>query len=322
MSVRQEMVLTACGYSTARFFRTQLKLRYLLVPLASNSGSLISLGGNGLSDKPDANEVRIVIRSADAPAGAEDPRLIPAEVFRRIFNSFLAALKVAELVQRRATPYTPRSQVYISDLKMGSNQFALATRTQAVQLLRQCAEGVYRSDYSIADRYTPIAHKIVEIGKLYSANFSVRAEFISAEFPIDEFFVSQTKRLENALRFVEQRRKPSYFAGSMINSFVGRLGYIDYIGSTWKGTLLLDGSAKQIECIFDRTRGEDAYNPFGNKRVSIVGIAIYTGDSQLPERIEVKSIEELPFADQLRDIRGSMTGGNFSSWGSDADSLN
>ncbi|WP_375456282.1 hypothetical protein [uncultured Methylobacterium sp.] len=275
-----------------------------------------------MADPPDANELRVVIRSADVPADADDLRLVPAEVFRKVFNSFLAALKVAELVQRREMIHPQRSQVFISDLKMGSNQFALATRTQAVHLLRQCAESVYRSDYSIADRYTPIAHKLVEIGKGFRSDFSVRAEFVSTEVPIDHFFVEQTRRLENALRSVKQQRKPSYFAGSMINSFVGRLGNIDYLGPAWKGILLLDGTAKQIECVFDRARGEDAYNPFGNKRVSVSGVAIYTGDSPLPQRIEIKSIEEIPFAEQFRDIRGSMIGSDFASWGFDADRLN
>jgi hypothetical protein len=47
-------------------------------------------------------------------------------------------------------------------------------------------------------------------------------------------------------------------------------------------------------------------NPFGNKNVCVTGRAIYTGDSQLPERIEVLSIEERAHVVAAIDIRGSL----------------
>ena len=47
-------------------------------------------------------------------------------------------------------------------------------------------------------------------------------------------------------------------------------------------------------------------NPFGNKNVCVTGRAIYTGDSQLPERIEVLTIEERAHVNAAIDIRGSL----------------
>ena len=58
--------------------------------------------------------------------------------------------------------------------------------------------------------------------------------------------------------------------------------------------------------MFDKSKGEDAVNPFGNKNVCVTGRAIYTGDSELPERVEVLTIEELRPAAKPMDIQGSL----------------
>jgi hypothetical protein len=89
-------------------------------------------------------------------------------------------------------------------------------------------------------------------------------------------------------------------------SFEGRLDQIDYRGAVWTGDLMLPAGTTHIECVFDKSQGEDALNPFGNKNVCITGRAIYTGDSQLPERIEVLDIEERAHVSSAIDIRGSL----------------
>ena len=97
-----------------------------------------------------------------------------------------------------------------------------------------------------------------------------------------------------------------YFAGSVIGAFDGTLKNINYRGTSWRGHLVLPGGNAQIECVFDQSKGEDEYNRHGNKRVSITGRAIYTGDGPLPEHIEVVSIEDIPLAEIAIDIRGSF----------------
>jgi hypothetical protein len=103
-------------------------------------------------------------------------------------------------------------------------------------------------------------------------------------------------------------------SSAVITSFDGKLGEIDYRGEVWVAHLVLDGSDRQIECVFDKTHGEGTFKPFGNKRVSVTGRAIYAGDSKLPERIEVISIEEIARAVDAIDIRGTMTGKSYFSW--------
>ena len=65
-------------------------------------------------------------------------------------------------------------------------------------------------------------------------------------------------------------------------------------------------SATQIDCVFDRSMGEDRVNPFGNKTVAVAGRAIFTGDSALPERVEIMTIEQLSRATRAIDIRGTL----------------
>ena len=66
--------------------------------------------------------------------------------------------------------------------------------------------------------------------------------------------------------------------------------------------------------MFDKSKGEDALNPFGNKSVSVTGRAIYTGDSQLPERIEVLKIEEQPRANDVISIQSSLAPASSWDW--------
>jgi len=76
----------------------------------------------------------------------------------------------------------------------------------------------------------------------------------------------------------------------------GVLGKIEYLGRTWKGTRIIPGGNARIECIVERGSGEEICHRFSNKRVSTIGKAINTSDGQLPQRLEVIEIEEVPAA--------------------------
>jgi hypothetical protein len=134
--------------------------------------------------------------------------------------------------------------------------------------------------------------------------FHVLAQFNDTELPIDDFFRRQVDRV--GAKEDWNIKTDNWFLGSAIMSFEGRLDEIDYRGPVWTGDLMLPAGTTHVECVFDKSQGEDALNPFGNKNVCITGRAIYTGDSQLPERIEVLSIEERAHVNAAIDIRGSL----------------
>ena len=268
--------------------------------------------------RPD--EMRIIIQASDALDNPARP--IPAKVFKSIFSTLFDALKAAdaELHEKKH-----RSEFFISHLAMGSNVFGVseqrrsmsATRSPSIDLVKQSIGSVYRSDFSRVVTKTRLAKSIIKIGKAIDSGYPTVAYFPDQDIPLDSFFARQADRLKNAISpsAIESR----FFAGSAVGSFDGRLGSIDYRGATWVGNLMLPGHGVQIECVFNRSLGEDAFNPYGNKRVSVTGRAIYTGDSQLPERIEVMSIDAIPLASKHIDIRGSLIEKQyFSGWDSDS----
>ncbi|AYD02046.1 hypothetical protein [Neorhizobium sp. NCHU2750] len=270
--------------------------------------------------RPD--EMRVIIRPADAPD--DSSRLIQASVFAKMFNSVFSAIKAAN---KDATEKKSRSEFFISHLKMGSNEFGILehkrtsgdTPSPSIDLFKRCATSVIRNEFDRVDQFPEVAKGLVRIGDKLNPNYAILAQFADMELPIDGFFAKQTQRYKQHRK---ERLAPPYFAGNAIGSFEGVIGNIDYRGAAWTGHIVLPGGAGvQIECVFDKTKGEDSFNPFGNKRVSVTGRAIYTGESQLPERIEVITIQEIHSAKSYLSIQGSLTGKQYLDWDASLENL-
>lgn len=252
------------------------------------------------------NEVRVVIRPVDDRGDDFGP--IPAELFKKTFDAFLTALMVTD---RELQPKARSSEFLISQLAVDPYEFGILekrrafgqTTPSAIEFFRRCAEGVYRSDYQTVVRHPRVTRAFIRIVKALDPSFQVLAQFNDTELPIDDFFRRQVDRVGVK---DDAARTDNWFLGSAIMSFEGRLDEIDYRGAVWTGELMLPAGTTHIECVFDRSQGEDVLNPFGNKNVCITGRAIYTGDSQLPERIEVLTIEERAHVHAAIDIRGSL----------------
>jgi hypothetical protein len=259
------------------------------------------------------NEIRVVIQLVEARDYDVGP--IPAQLFKKTFDGFFTAL---ETTDRELQPKTRSSEFVISHLALNSCEFGIAEKRRsfgqnstpsAVEFFRRCAEGIYRSDYQTVVRHPRLTRAFVRIVKALDPRFHVLARFNDTELPIDDFFARQVDRV--GLRD-EGSQTDNWFLGSAMMSFEGRLDQIDYRGAVWTGDLMLPAGTTHIECVFDKSQGEDALNPFGNKNVCITGRAIYTGDSQLPERIEVLDIEERAHVSTAVDIRGSLDLSEFS----------
>jgi len=252
------------------------------------------------------NEIRVVIRPVEARDYVPGP--LPAELFKRTFDAFLTALLVTD---RELQPKARSSAFFISQLSADPYEFGIFEKRKALgqatpsatEFFRRCAEGIYRSDYQTVVRRPRITRAFIRIVKALDPDFHVLVQFNDTELPVDDFFRRQVDRVgakDDAVR------SDNWFLGSAIMSFEGRLDEIDYRGAVWTGDLMLPGGTTHIECVLDKAQGEDALNPFGNKNVCVTGRAIYTGDSQLPERIEVLTIEERSHASAAIDIRGSL----------------
>jgi hypothetical protein len=269
-----------------------------------------------------SSEIRVVIRAVEAPGFG--PELIPAQLFKKIFDAFLAALVAADQ-ELHTKPVS--SQFFISHLAERSCEFGIIEKQRslaagggsAIEFFRRCAGRVYRSDYQILLRYQRLMRALHRIVKALDPAYVVLVQYHDMELPLDGFFCRQVDRAGS--RNEEQSRSGVWFAGTAITSFEGRLESIDYRGPVWRGHLTLPGGTTQIDCVFDKSTGEDALNPFGNKSVSVTGRAIYTGDSQLPERIEVLKIEEQPRAADVIGIQGSLAPASSWNWEGELDYL-
>ena len=258
------------------------------------------------------NEIRVAIQLVEARDYDVGP--IPAQLFKKTFDGFFTAL---ETTDRELQPKTRSSEFVVSHLALNSCEFGIAEKRRslgqntpsAVEFFRRCAEGIYRSDYQTVVRHPRLTRAFVRIVKALDPRFHILARFNDTELPIDDFFARQVDRV--GLRN-EGSQADNWFLGSAMMSFEGRLDQIDYRGAVWTGDLMLPSGTTHIECVFDKSQGEDALNPFGNKNVCITGRAIYTGDSQLPERIEVLDIEERAHVSTPIDIRGSLDLAEFS----------
>ncbi len=254
-----------------------------------------------------SSEMRVVIRPLVAPGF--EPELIPAQLFKRIFDAFLAALVAADR-EVHAKPVS--SQFFVSHLGFGSCEFGIiekqkstaASGGSAIEFLRRSAGRVYRSDYQVLLQRPRLMRAFDRIVKAIDPAYVVLVQYNDMELPLDAFFCRQVDRVGRLGEPASQ--SDVWFAGAAVGSFEGRLEAIDYRGPVWKGRLTLSGGETRIECVFDRSRGEDALNPFGNKTVCVTGRAIYTGDSQLPERLEVLTIEEKNRVSAAIGIQGSL----------------
>lgn len=250
-----------------------------------------------------SNEIRIVVQP-NRPPGA-----VPAAVFKKLFDAVYAALIAAD---REVHPKSASSAFLISYLSVDPCEFGLLEMVRtggpaavsSIALFRRCAARVYRSDYQILLQHRRLMRAFQRIAAALDPGFVVLVRYHDTELPLDEFFRRQVGRV--GLANETPPLTDTWFAGHVVSSFDGRLEAIDYRGAVWTGRLTLAGGETQIECVFDKSIGEDALNPFGNKEVSVTGLAIFTGDSPLPERVEVITVEERRRATAAMTIRGAL----------------
>lgn len=261
------------------------------------------------------NELRVVIQPGPAAGSQNDA--VPAAVYKKVFDAVLGALLAAD---RELHAKSVSSAFLIAHLSIDPCEFGVVEKVRApgpdgapaIGLFRRCAGRVYRSDYQILLQHRRLMRAFQRIAAALNPAYAVVVRYHDTELPLDEFFRRQVDRvgLANEVRPMADM----WFAGAGISSFDGRLEAIDYRGAAWTGRLTLAGGEIQIQCVFDKGMGEDALNRFGNKDVSVTGRAIFTGDSQLPERVEIVTIEERPRAAGKIDVRGALAPAGIGTW--------
>ena len=103
------------------------------------------------------DNVRVIIRRAENAVG--DARLIPASVFKKYFVAFYNAVAAAN----KEIGHAKGREVFIQDLKIGSNEFAFSERMgsqqeqSSINLMSICSQAVYRNEFIVASSYPHLA---------------------------------------------------------------------------------------------------------------------------------------------------------------------
>ena len=252
------------------------------------------------------NEIRVVIRPVEARDYDLGP--IPAELFKKTFDAFLTALQVTD---RELQPKARSSEFLVSQLALNPYEFGILekrkalsqTGPSAIEFFRRCAEGIYRSDYQAVVRHPRVTRAFIRIVKALNPSFHVLAQFKDTELPIDDFFAGRS--IGSGQRTMQCGQTTGSWAARSCRSRVGSTR--STIAAQYgQATSCFRQEQPTSSAFLTSHKAKIALNPFGNKNVCVTGRAIYTGDSQLPERIEVLAIEERAHVNAAIDIRGSL----------------
>ncbi|MEZ5872854.1 MAG: hypothetical protein R3D32_13650 [Nitratireductor sp.] len=256
---------------------------------------------------------------------ASDPeRFIPASVFKSKFGELLSALKEAD-----KTVNDKGSHDYVvSHLKIGSAEFGIQERPRdsvkdapvsSVTALFQCAEAIYRSNFSAARRYNGVSERLWKLVSGVEETFAYM-DFTDPDhgsIQLDGVFKSQVRQL--ITEKAELADSAKYFRGQAFDSFDCQFLELDFRGRNSRGILVLTGSKVEIPCVFGPLYTESDMKNYLNQRVWVVGNAIYDGSKPLPARIEVASMRNINQTGRPSDWKGALKPFEPSDWESGDD---
>jgi len=103
---------------------------------------------------------------------------------------------------------------------------------------------------------------------------------------VDEFILKQARAMQKS----EHKDDTRWYSGVALGEFDGTLSVADSRGASIVGKLTLTGGAAVIDYVCPRAMIEKVRENF-DRRVRIRGRAIYSGDSGLPQRIEMVDLD-------------------------------
>jgi hypothetical protein len=248
-----------------------------------------------------SDETKFVLHGLDL-----DNRIVRATVFVQKLRSLLSALQTADKVANGK----PAFDYVLSDLRIGSASVTIRekqkTREQprhsSISALENAASAIYNGDRSLGRLPPTLVQHVRKLGQGVAKKFS-HAELAFSDdnvIRIDDFLLKQSSIAYETLTIPNLRARDTFFRGLAIGSFDGVLKEIDARGTMLRGKLVLSAGGLEIDCVMNKDRVPEARESF-DKRVAIEGTAHYDGVSQLPVRLDVRSIKIIhPDADLIR----------------------
>jgi hypothetical protein len=261
-------------------------------------------------------ELTFTIHGVNAP-GAHDTSVL-ADVFVSKFEAILSALREADKALNPVS--SDRHEFVITDLKYGSAVVRLSERAKTSKKVRvpstrrrrsaigaflRCADAVYRNNRVVAWEHDELPSKVAAVCRGAGERFS-HIEFQSPATPVvrvDDYLARQSVRLISEGRTEEVSR---HFLGQSDEAFDGYFREVDFRGTIPRGKLVLKGGSVELDCIL-RGIPLKQIKAAINTRVWMEGDAIYDGTSELPARIDARSMTPIQKAD-IRQFSGKVSG--------------
>ncbi|MGZ4965097.1 MAG: hypothetical protein ACXWC8_21290 [Limisphaerales bacterium] len=223
---------------------------------------------------------------------------VRAEVFATKLRTLVSALKSADKEINGASCY----EFLIYELRKGSalaeiREVQKSTKKRpvgsSVRMVKEVARDVYEGNVRDIHASEIVLRKIRALGKGAGRSFS-HAELALGDrdknvIRIDEFFERQGTNLVNALVADESVAADRHYKGRVFGSFDGVLKAVDLRGDVKRASLFLTAGGVEIDCVVNAIEVENLGENL-DKRVTVEGLAFYDGESQMPARIDIRSI--------------------------------
>ena len=120
---------------------------------------------------------------------------------------------------------------------------------------------------------------------------------------IDDYWEKQAEKYKKG---IEKSKTGQNYQGTAIGTFDGVLKQVDSRGAVVRGKLLLSGSRAEIDCVMSRNDIPQIRDCW-EKRARVTGVAHYSSESQIPNRLDVREISISPKKADIRKWRGQLT---------------
>jgi hypothetical protein len=206
----------------------------------------------------------------------------------------------------------------ISDLRMGSATASIVERqantkfppkASSISAVHATLVSVYGGRTSelngSANLIPAVKSMCAGASKAFSHIEIILDENDSSAVRVDTFFERQLRAASEQLAIEQDKTRQKLFRGVSFGSFDGTLKVVDHRGVVKLAKLVLTAGGAEIECTYN-DQLTALIKPAFDNRANVEGWAHYDGASELPHRVELKTIKLLKVKPNLNKWRGAF----------------
>jgi hypothetical protein len=237
---------------------------------------------------PRSDETTFVLHGLDI-----DKRVVRAAVFIQKLRALVSALQTADEFAngRREHDYLiPKLETGSASVTVRERRRRVSRPRSPIAVLERAATAIYNGEGNADQLPLTLIDRVQKLGDGVAKRFSHAELAFSGNnvIRIDDFLLRQAQVAIEAITLPELQL-PTYYRGLAVGTFDGLLKEIDARGTVLRGKLILSAGGLEIDCVMNKERVPEARESF-DKRVIIEGAAHYDGLSQVPVRLDVRTI--------------------------------